>query len=130
MSISLPSRDVIKEIYKKQSLKFGGQYLEGDDVKINASLAWSRLMVTTKSGVDIFDVAVSLMMGVINEKPFQYGNRRLGFSLGVLTLRKNGWMLDISNSEALNFISKLSAENLPEEKIVAYFRQKSEVVGQ
>ncbi len=126
MSISLPSRDVIKTIYKRQIHKFGEQYVEGDDSKINASLAWPRLMVTTGSGVDIFDVAVSLMMGIINEKPYLHGNLQLGFSLGLLTLRRNGWMLDISNVEALSFMNKLSVGNLEEAKIVEYFRQKSE----
>ena len=66
MTISLPSREVIKAIYKQQITRFGGINHDGDDVKIRAALAWPRMMVTTKNGADIFVVAASLMMGFIN----------------------------------------------------------------
>ena len=125
MTISLPSREVIKAIYKQQITRFGGINHDGDDVKIRAALAWPRMMVTTKNGADIFVVAASLMMGFINEKPFVQGNYRLALSLGILTLRCNGLMLDISNAEVLTLVKNLKDQKITEQTLVDYFHQKS-----
>lgn len=125
MTISLPSRDLIKAIYKQQTVRFGGTYQDGDDSKIRAALAWPRMMITTKDGADIFAVAASLMMGFINEKPFIRGNYRLGLSLGILTLRCNGLMLDISNADAVQIAKGLTEERITEQTLIDYFRQKT-----
>lgn len=125
MAIDLPTRDVIKAIYQQQYKKYGGVQPNGDDVKIRAALAWPRMMVTTGNGADIFTVAVSLMMGILNEKPFFEGNKRLGLSVALVTLRKNGWMLDISNAEIISLIKTISERQMTEGKVVDYFRQKS-----
>jgi len=125
MIISLPSKSVICEIHKKQNEKFRGISFEPDHSKLNSALAWPRMMVTAGGGVDVFDVAVSLMVSIVGQRPFNQGNRRIALTLCLLTLRRNGWVLDITNEDAFKLMVKLADQNVEESALVKFCRDKS-----
>ncbi|MEH6404830.1 MAG: Fic family protein [Sneathiella sp.] len=129
MTISLPSKAVICEIHKKQNEKFRGISFEPDHSKLNSALAWPRMMVTAGGGVDVFDVAVSLMSSIVSLRPFNQGNRRMGLTLCLMTLRRNGWVLDITNDEAFSLMAKLDDKNIEEKDIIKFCRDKSVYLG-
>ncbi|WP_169543751.1 hypothetical protein [Sneathiella aquimaris] len=127
MTLFLPSKGVIKRVHSKQLEKYQPEITrqEVDEGRLGAALAWPRLMVTTGNGSDIFDVSVSILVGLLGEKPFAVGNIRLAFTIAVLTIRRNGWVVDISNDESLRLISALKLENISEEKASDFLRRKS-----
>ncbi len=125
MSVDLPSKGVIRAIFRRQQELFEKTNFDCDETRLGAALAWPRLMVTTQSTNDVFDVAVSLLIGIASEKPFPEGNKRIAFTLAALTLRRNGWILDITNEDVLRLMSALTLENITEEKAADYLRRKS-----
>lgn len=128
MALHLPSRAVIREIWKRQLLMSNMPNLSDenfDDAKMGIALAWPRMMVTTEGNSDVFDVVTSLLVGILSEKPATSGNGRLGFALVVVTLRRNGWMLDISNDEVLQVMARIFEGKFEERHIALYFRKKS-----
>ena len=129
MTISLPSKSVICEIHKKQNEKFRGISFEPDQSKLNSALAWPRMMVTAGGGVDVFDVAVSLMFSIAAQKPFNQGNRRMALTLCLITLRRNGWVLDITNEDAFSLMIKLADKSVEEGTMVKFCRNKSIYIG-
>ena len=125
MTLHLPSRAVIREIWKRQLYMSRFPDETFDDAKMGIALAWPRMMVTTEGNSDVFDVVTSLLVGVLSEKPASSGNGRLGFALVVVTLRRNGWMLDISNDEVLQVMARILEGKFEEKHIALYFRKKS-----
>ncbi|OUR80469.1 hypothetical protein A9Q83_00620 [Alphaproteobacteria bacterium 46_93_T64] len=125
MSIYLPTRSVVRELWKRQLEPSKIVSENFDDAKMGIALAWPRMMVTTGSSSDVFDVTASLVMGVLSEKPASSGNTALAFVLLVLTLRRNNWMLDIANEDAVQFMSRLVQGNIEEKNIVIYLRKRS-----
>ena len=124
----LPTRSVIREVYRRQLRQFGSeadQTLELDDVKIGAALAWPRMMVTANKSVDLFEVITSLFTGVLSEQPAQKGNASLAMALVMMTLRRNGLMLDISNEEVAEFFNDLATEQHTERTLIAYFQKNA-----
>ncbi len=124
-SVILPNKNVIRTVYRRQQETFGGTEMDPDESRLGAALAWPRLMVSSEGGSDIFEVTVSLLTGLLGEKPFPENNRRTAFTLAVLTLRRNDWILDISNDEALRLMMALSMNNITEEKAIDFLRRKS-----
>ncbi|MCG8493774.1 MAG: type II toxin-antitoxin system death-on-curing family toxin [Sneathiellales bacterium] len=125
MAVSLPSKNVIRSVHQKLSNRFELDAGMADEVKLGAALAWPRLMVSAENSSDVFDAAMSLMTGMMSEKPFAKGNKRLAFCLMVMTLRRNGWILDISNEESLRLMAALIMNNISEEKAADFIRRKS-----
>lgn len=125
MTVSLPSKNVIRSVHQKLCDRFEQEAGLVDEVKLGAALAWPRLMVSAENNSDVFDAAMSLMTGIMSEKPFIAGNKRLAYCLMVMTLRRNGWILDISNEESLRLMAALIMSNISEEKAADFIRRKS-----
>jgi len=125
MKLYLPSSAVCREIAKRQSIRFSGSEGDFNTGKMSAALAWPRMMITAGTQTDIFDVTVSLFTGILTEKPARQGNAALAFTLAVLTLRRNGWMLDLTNDDVLKLHAQLAKKPVEEVVIAKFFRQKS-----
>lgn len=121
----LPTRAVIRETYLKIAQKCGDPTCEIDDAKIRTALAWPRMMVTSKSSSDLFEIVLSLFTGILSEQPATKGNPSLAIFLVMLTLRRNGMMLDISNEEMVQLFSNIAKGQMSEKVLINFFRQKS-----
>lgn len=121
----LPTKAIIKAVYQKQASKYANAAFEIDEAKLGASLAWARMMVTANDNIDPFEVVTSLFMGILNEQPASKGNPALAFSIVVLTLGRNGLMLDISNEDVIHFYASLAKGEFTENSLTEYFRTKS-----
>ncbi|WP_025897362.1 hypothetical protein [Sneathiella glossodoripedis] len=121
----LPTRAVIRETYRRLSSDFGDGDCQIDDVKIRAALAWPRMMVTSKSSSDIFEVVLSLFTGVISEQPASKGNASLAILLVMMTLRRNGFLLDLTNDDILKLFSSIAKGGMNEKSLIGFFQQKS-----
>jgi prophage maintenance system killer protein len=121
----LPTRAVIRESYRKLALSFGDQACEIDDAKIRAALAWPRMMVTSKSSGDLFEVVLSLFTGILSEQPATKGNATLAIFLVMMTLRRNGMMLDVTNDEVMKLFANIAKGGMNEKALITFLQQKS-----
>ena len=125
MSVILPSRSVILEIARRQSKLFSVSEIEMDDKKLSAALAWPRLMIKSEPAVNVFQVAASLLTGILSEKPVNIGNPHLAFILMMIILRRNGVVLDITNQDAFKIMSAVISGQLEEDQLVKLITEKS-----
>lgn len=128
MTLHLPSKAVMLEIHKRQLERFGGAPGIRDDGGIDAALARPHQLVAYGGGedVDIFQIAASLMYSITkNRHPFADGNKRVGLAMLLLTLRSNGWSLDITNDQAINMTLEIADGSMSENELVDYCREKS-----
>ncbi|WP_169566604.1 hypothetical protein [Sneathiella limimaris] len=124
----LPTRSVIREVYRRQLRQYGSeadQNLDLDDVKLGAALAWPRMMITANKSVDLFELVSSLFTGVLSEQPAPKGNASLAMALAMITLRRNGLMLDVSNEEVAEFFNDLATEQHTEQSLIGYFQKNA-----
>jgi len=125
MSVILPSRSVILEIARRQSKLFSVSEIEMNDKKLSAALAWPRLMIKSDPAVNVFQVAASLLTGILSEKPVNIGNPHLAFILMMIILRRNGVVLDITNQDAFKIMSAVISGQLEEDQLVKLITEKS-----
>ncbi len=121
----LPTRAVIRDSYRKLAQSFGDQTCEIDDAKIRAALAWPRMMVTSKSSGDLFEVVLSLFTGILSEQPASKGNPSLAIFMVMMTLRRNGMMLDITNDDVMKLFANIAKGGMNEKALITFLKQKS-----
>lgn len=115
-------------IHKKQLERFGGAPGIRDEGGIDAALARPHQLIAYGGGedVDIFQIAASLMYSITkNRHPFADGNKRVGLAMLLLTLRSNGWSLDITNDQAIATTLKIADGTMSENELVIFCREKS-----
>ncbi len=114
-------------VHKRQLARFGGAPGIRDDGGIDAALARPyQLAAYSDEDVDIFQIASSLMYSITkNRHPFADGNKRVGLAMLLLTLRGNGWSLDITNDQAIHMTLKVADGTMSERELVQYCRQNS-----
>jgi len=128
MTLHLPSKAVMLAIHKKQLERFGGAPGIRDEGGIDAALARPHQLIAYGGGedVDIFQIAASLMYSITkNRHPFADGNKRVGLAMLLLTLRSNGWSLDITNDQAIDMTIEVADGTMSEEKLVQFCRKNS-----
>lgn len=128
MALHLPSKAVMLEVHKRQLSRFGGAPGIRDDGGIDAALARPHQLIAYGGGeeVDIFQIAASLMYSITkNRHPFADGNKRVGLAMLLLTLRSNGWSLDITNDQAIHMTLKVADGTMTEDEVVQYCRENS-----
>jgi death on curing protein len=72
---------------------------------------------------DIFFKAAALLDALVNDHPFIDGNKRTGISSAALFLRANGWRLEASNEELVEFTIKVAVSH-PDLTLLAEWFQK------
>ena len=128
MALHLPSKAVMIAIHKRQLERFGGAPGIRDEGGIDAALARPHQLIAYGGGdeVDIFQIAASLMYSITkNRHPFADGNKRVGLAMLLLTLRSNGWSLDITNDQAIDMTLKIADGTMSEDELVTYCRENS-----
>jgi death on curing protein len=77
---------------------------------------------------DAADTAAAYAYGLARNHPFQDGNKRTAFVVGLVFLLANGWEFAASDTEAVTTILALAAGEIDQEALAAWFRQNSVVV--
>ncbi|USG61398.1 type II toxin-antitoxin system death-on-curing family toxin [Sneathiella marina] len=127
MTFELPSKPVMLAIHKRQLERFGGATGIRDEGGIDAALARPMQLSAYSDGdMDIFRISASLLYSITkNRHPFTDGNKRVGLAMLLLTLSKNGWVLDISNEQAIKMTLAVADGSLSEADLVTYCRENS-----
>ena len=114
-------------IHNRQVSRFGGTAELRDTDAMEEVLGWPKQLLTAEHGdtLDVFQIAALIYSITASRRPFTDGNKRLGLALLLLTLRKNGWLLDITNAQAIGLIHDLSIHHMSDDQFVDFCRENS-----
>ncbi len=74
---------------------------------------------------DVADLAASYAFGIIQNHPFNDGNKRTGFVLGAMFLELNGYRLAAAEDDVVRCILAVASGKLSERDLAAWFRRES-----
>lgn len=72
--------------------------------------------------VDLAELAATYAFGLVKNHGFVDGNKRIGLAAMLLFLRKNGYKLRISESEAVVMIEDIATGDVTEEQLAWWIR--------
>lgn len=74
---------------------------------------------------NIIDMAAACAAGIVRNRPFVDGNKRIGFVVGILFLELNGYVFKASEEDATTAVLALAAGILDEAGFAAYLRSNA-----
>ena len=74
---------------------------------------------------DIFIKAAVLLHSLTKNHPFIDGNKRTALTACGLFLKRNGYLLEVSSEELLQFVLDIANSKLGEEKIASWLKDKA-----
>lgn len=74
---------------------------------------------------DIFDLAAAYAFGLVRNRPFIDGNKRIGFTVAVLFLELNGWRFVATEADAVIQTLAMAASVLDEAEYAAWLKLNS-----
>ena len=129
MKIQYLTLDEIFAIHESMIDSYGGSHGIRDLGLIQSALGRP---VAAFGGVDlyptIFDKAAALFHSLMFNHAFIDGNKRTTFATTVRFLNKNGYNLEISQKEVVDFPLKVENQHLSLEEIAAWLKNNSKKV--
>ena len=74
---------------------------------------------------DIFTLAATLADGLVNNHPFNDGNKRIGFLCSAVSLEKNGFCLIADEAQATIVFLELARGEIDVETLANWFKENS-----
>lgn len=96
-----------------------------DAAAFESALARPRHIYRYEKKVDIPRLAAAYAYGIIQNHPFNDGNKRAGFIAAVLFLELNGFRFTGNDSETIDEIFRLAAGELTEGQFVDWLRSRT-----
>lgn len=100
-----------------------------DVAAFESALARPRHIHQYEDKVDIPRLAAAYAYGIIQNHPFNDGNKRVGFITAVLFLHLNGFVFDGKDADTIEKIFALAAGELSEPQFVDWLRSHSKREG-
>ena len=100
----------------------GGAVGLRDDGLLKSALARPQQHFAYAESPDIVDMAAAYTSGIVRNHPFEDGNKRTGFVVGVLFLELNGYRFNASEEDAAQMVLELASGNLDEAGYIAFLR--------
>lgn len=117
---SFPPIEALIEIHREMIAGFGGDPGIRDLGRLEAALDRGRNVVAYEEKPTVFLVAARIGHGVTRNHAFVDGNKRVGLQAIFITLRMNGYILDVSQREAWTSIEKIAEGLMAEAEIVSW----------
>jgi len=76
-----------------------------------------------------FALAAAYAFGIVRNHPFVDGNKRTGLLAAYVFLRRNGWRLTASETEAVVTFFRLAAGEMTEAQLAEWFEKNSTELG-
>ena len=96
-----------------------------DAAAFESALARPRHIYLYEKKVDIPRLAAAYAYGIIQNHPFNDGNKRAGFIAAVLFFELNGFRFTGNDSETIDEIFRLAAGELTERQFVDWLRSRT-----
>ena len=98
-----PTAEEVIKIHKKIILETGGELGEINIGNLKFVLEQIQTEFYGQSAGDIFTQASILVRGIISGHPFVDGNKRTGFEVTDIFLRRNSYFIDVGVVEGVGF---------------------------
>lgn len=96
-----------------------------DHTLLQSALARPRQHFAYAESPDILDLAAAYTGGIVHNRPFVEGNKRIGFVVGILFLELNGFRFSAAEEDAAQAILQLASGNIDETAYTAFLRANS-----
>lgn len=104
---------VIKEAHKEQIEAHGGSEGIRDEGILLSALARPENLAAYGAPT-LFELATAYASGIVRNHPFVDGNKRTGFLAAFTFLYINGYLLQVSNDEAVTMMLGLASRDIDE----------------
>jgi death on curing protein len=119
------SRVVVDAIHSEQLREHGGLTGIRDETALESALARPRQTWHCAEKVDVTLLAAAYGFGLVKNRPYRDGNKRIGFLAIVTFLGINGHDLDATDAEMVSAMVALAQGRVPEEKLADWIRRHS-----
>jgi death-on-curing protein len=117
----IDERDALRLHSRLLAIDGGGEGVR-DSGLLRSALARPRQRYAYGDKPDPVDLAVAYTAGIIGNHPFEDGNKRAGFVVGVLFLEINGYRFTASEESAASAVMNLAAGTLDEKGFAEWMR--------
>jgi death on curing protein len=117
------SRVVVDAIQTDQIREHGGQSGVHDESALESALARPRQKWRYARKVDVASVAAAYGFGLVKNRPYRDGNKRIGFLTIVTFLGINGHELEATDAEVISKMLALADGRVSETELAQWFRQ-------
>ena len=115
------SREAVELFHAEQLLEHGGLPGLKDENSLEAALA-RPLQKANYSEPDVYGLAAAYLFGIARNHPFSDGNKRTAFVAAYAFLRLNGFVIEASQAEIIEFVLAVAAGEIIEGGAAAFFR--------
>ncbi len=112
-------------IHERLLVQHGGLKGVRDLASLQAALARPRQHFSYTDRVDVVELAVLYVEGIVRGHPFADGNKRTGFVLGILFLELNGYRFTATEEDAAQAVIALASGRLGHGEFTAFLRADS-----
>ena len=117
--------EVVLAIHSMLLAEHGGGNGIRESSMLDSALARARQKISYEPNSSIFELAAAYSFGIAKNHPFVDGNKRTAFTIGVLFLEINGYILEIPEVDAAITFESLAAGNISENELVEWFQESS-----
>jgi death on curing protein len=121
------TREAVEIFHAEQLLEHGGLPGLKDENSLEAALA-RPLQKANYGEPDVYELAAAYLFGVARNHPFSDGNKRTAFVAAYAFLRLNGFVIEASQAEVIEFVLAVAAGEIIEDGAAAFLRDHCAVV--
>jgi death-on-curing protein len=121
IGLQFVSEDDVVALHGKVMKRHGGLVGMRDVLSLRSAVDRQINMHYYDSSADIYDLAAALICGIIQNHPFNDGNKRTGLLSGFLLLRRNGIVVNkLPVAEWYAVTVKLAAHEISEQQFANF----------
>ncbi len=120
-------REVVVAVHQMLLAEHGGLPGVRDGVLLDSALARPRQRLVYEADLSVFDLAASYGYGLIKNRPFVDGNKRIALATAAVFLELNGRSLEAPEAETVIVIEQLAAGELSEQEFAVWLEARSMV---
>jgi death on curing protein len=109
-------------IHAQMLIAHGGATGVRDEGLLESALARPLQHYAYAPSPDLIDISAIYIAGIVRNHPFVDGNKRTGFTVGVLFLEMNGYHFTASEADAAQAVIELAAGTIDESGFAAFLR--------
>jgi death-on-curing protein len=115
------TREAIEIIHREQLDEHGGLPGIKDENTLESALA-RPINKSVYGETDIHVLAAAYLYGFIKNHPFNDGNKRTGYLAAFTFLYINGWIIEASQAEVIEFVLEVAAGEIDEDGATRFLR--------
>ncbi|PCJ42786.1 MAG: type II toxin-antitoxin system death-on-curing family toxin [SAR86 cluster bacterium] len=118
--------DVALAVHSLVLAEHGGESGIRDSALLSSALTRPKQKFNYEPDISIFELAASYSFGLAKNHPFIDGNKRVAFTVGVLFLELNEYLLKASEPEAVITFESLTEGKITETELAQWFTLNSD----